>query len=294
MMLELNVLDTGLSTKVCSKCKEIKVLSEFHKSRKIKCGFKSQCKNCTKFYYEYNREKVLDRQKLYYESNKELLSEKARKYYIENKQHHVATQKEWLDANKEKVSLYSKKYREENRELQKIRVKKCYEQKKDLYLDNAKKWREANKDRVITNNKIWYQKNSERQKTNIKNWELKNKDYAMSCRKKWRDANRGLCREKTARYRSKKNLATPVWISDDQILAIKSIYKKAVELEKLDGVKRGVDHIHPINSKYICGMHLPNNLQILTASQNSIKYNKFESYTHSDLDTNNLKSWEVL
>lgn len=39
-----------IKTKVCSKCKEDKPLSEYHKRANRPCGVKSQCKECYKNY----------------------------------------------------------------------------------------------------------------------------------------------------------------------------------------------------------------------------------------------------
>ena len=60
--------------KTCTKCKEEKPFSEFHKDRTTKDGLHFQCKACKK---EYNRK--------YKKENKELIRESNRKYHQENK-----------------------------------------------------------------------------------------------------------------------------------------------------------------------------------------------------------------
>jgi hypothetical protein len=47
--------------KICSKCKEEKELSEFHKDKHGKCGVKSKCKECMKNYRSQGNYKNLER-----------------------------------------------------------------------------------------------------------------------------------------------------------------------------------------------------------------------------------------
>src|ERR1039457_1664515 len=60
-------------TKVCTKCKEEKEITEFGKSSKSKDGTYSLCRICnnerTKEYYKNNKEKINNRGKLYIKNN---------------------------------------------------------------------------------------------------------------------------------------------------------------------------------------------------------------------------------
>ncbi len=68
--------------------------------------------------------------------------------------------------------------------------------------------------------------------------------------------------------------ATPSWLTKFDHDYIKHIYVQDKELEKLDGTPRHVDHIIPLQGKTVCGLHVPWNLQILTAIENTSKGNR--------------------
>lgn len=62
----------------------------------------------------------------------------------------------------------------------------------------------------------------------------------------------------------------PKWADKD---AMKEIYKASRE----SGLH--VDHIIPINHPMVCGLHVENNLQLLSPKENQEKRNKFDPWT---------------
>ena len=66
--------------------------------------------------------------------------------------------------------------------------------------------------------------------------------------------------------------ATPEWADLD---AIKEFYIEAQRLTKETGIAHEVDHIIPIRGKLVSGLHVPDNLQILTEKENQTKNAKF-------------------
>lgn len=83
--------------------------------------------------------------------------------------------------------------------------------------------------------------------------------------------------EKTAlqaiRQAQKLN-ATPRWLSDEQLAEINALYARSSQMTRETGVVHHVDHIVPLRGKTVCGLHVPWNLQVITAAENLQKSNK--------------------
>ncbi len=67
--------------------------------------------------------------------------------------------------------------------------------------------------------------------------------------------------------------ATPAWADKS---AMNAVYLEARRLQQLDGVARHVDHDVPLKHPLVCGLHVPANLKVMTASDNMSKHNFFD------------------
>jgi hypothetical protein len=68
--------------------------------------------------------------------------------------------------------------------------------------------------------------------------------------------------------------ATPKWLNATHRRTMKIIYEACERLTNMTGVKHHVDHIVPLRGKNVCGLHVPWNLQVITAEANIRKGNK--------------------
>lgn len=73
-----------------------------------------------------------------------------------------------------------------------------------------------------------------------------------------------------------KAKATPPWLTAQDRADIAAVYAQAATKSASSGVAYEVDHIVPLRSKVVCGLHVAWNLQVITATANRTKSNLFE------------------
>lgn len=85
-----------------------------------------------------------------------------------------------------------------------------------------------------------------------------------------------------ARRQSLKAAATPSWLSAADRRKTTDIYAASALLQELTGSRYDVDHIVPLQSDVVCGLHVWWNLQPLPTSLNMQKRNTFEPTLYLD------------
>ena len=71
--------------------------------------------------------------------------------------------------------------------------------------------------------------------------------------------------------------AKPKWLTEEHEFFIEEIYSLRDLRTELTGVVHHVDHIIPLKGKDVCGLHVPWNLQVITAKDNLSKSNSLRS-----------------
>lgn len=77
----------------------------------------------------------------------------------------------------------------------------------------------------------------------------------------------------TTQRKAAKMLRTPQWADHD---AIAKIYRECDRVTRLTKIAHHVDHIVPLQGRNVSGLHVENNLQILTATENVRKHNLYD------------------
>ena len=104
----------------------------------------------------------------------------------------------------------------------------------------------------------------------------RNKQKHLETKKQYRQLNKGKINALVAARKSVIKQRTPLWLSDTDIERIKNEYKLASLLSKLTNEEWHVDHIIPLQGKYVSGLHVPSNLKAIRGLENISKKNKFE------------------
>jgi hypothetical protein len=107
-------------------------------------------------------------------------------------------------------------------------------------------------------------------------YNIANQDKYKEYQKAYQLANPNKMNAIAAKRRARKLCATPAWLTTEQHKQILAFYIEAKRLEQETGVRYHVDHIVPLQGDAVCGLHVPWNLQVLTATENLKKYNKHE------------------
>ena len=153
---------------------------------------------------------------------------------------------------------------------------------KSLKATGDKAYRKANKDKVYARQREWKLANWEHHIASQLKSRHRNIDAYRAREAAYREANRVACNQRAADWkklnphacvayagkrRAQELQAIPSWADLD---AIAAIYKHAQEM----GCGFHVDHIVPVVSEKVCGLHCEANLQVIPAAENVRKSNR--------------------
>ena len=119
-----------------------------------------------------------------------------------------------------------------------------------------------------------YKANKLKTLENNQKYRLVNKVKLSNQKKLYKQINRAKYAANHAKRRAAKLNATPKWLTKEQLQEIRDFYEIAAAFKLYTGEEYQVDHIIPLQSDKVCGLHVPWNLQILTAKENVSKSNK--------------------
>ena len=164
-------------------------------------------------------------------------------------------------------------YRADN--LEKIRAagRKYYAENREKAIAAVRAWQERNPEKTRESRLADSRKHYEKRKPAklIRQQKSNATAEARAKKREWKIANPEAVTELHARRRAAKKNATPAWRND---FFIREAYHLAKLRTASTGFKWEVDHIIPLKSPIVCGLHVEHNLQVIPAVLNRSKGNK--------------------
>lgn len=236
--------------KNCRVCLKEKSSLDFHKDASRKDGLRENCKECTSLYVKDVNARRKDKRRIEGVAYREANPNAAREYYDKNKAS--------LQLARQKNAAIKKSYRHDAHVIcWKVFNAPTEAQKK------ARK-RETERLRYAKDPALNASKARAKIEKNIERHKLVSKS--------WRSANRDKLNNRQQRRNAAIIEATPIWANSR---AMQEFYNSSAALSMHTGEWYEVDHIVPIQSNYVCGLHCEANLRIIAKVENRSKSNRY-------------------
>lgn len=141
----------------------------------------------------------------------------------------------------------------------------------DKVKESLSRSKAKNSSKISEKKKAYRAANPEKMKEERRLSYARNRDSELARASEYKKENRHVIRPLIAKRTAAKFKATPAWFDKTKADAL---YEQATEFERLTGFKWHVDHIVPLQSKLVCGLHWHGNMQVISGSQNQSKSNR--------------------
>jgi hypothetical protein len=168
--------------------------------------------------------------------------------------------------SKERQAAYMKGYSVRNAAARKKYKDAWYQANKVRLLKRQSEWRAENRDKRLKRDAVYRVVNAAKLKISKALWSASHPRWHGD----WCKRNSDKCVAYVQARRARKMNATPKWANK---FFIDEIYHLAKLRTKMLGSEWHVDHIVPLKSKRVCGLHVENNLRVIPATQNLEKHN---------------------
>lgn len=138
-----------------------------------------------------------------------------------------------------------------------------------------KEYIRLNKHKLKEQKAKWYKDTIEERKSKSEAYRKTNHEKELERYKKYHRENPTKRLAYSRKRAIRKIQRTPDWLTKEDFITMESFYELAAELTISTGEVHHVDHIIPLKGALVSGLHVPSNLQVITAKENLAKSNKF-------------------
>lgn len=128
---------------------------------------------------------------------------------------------------------------------------------------------------VRARSKKWDAENAERRREISKEYAARNPEKRRAAMREYGQKKPHVARAIAAKKRAIKRLAYAAWDRELTDLVVTEASILAISRRAATGVAWHIDHIVPLSGVEVCGVHVWSNLQLLPASVNIAKKNRF-------------------
>lgn len=182
--------------------------------------------------------------------------------------------KRWQQQNQDHKREYDRQYQKANAQKISAYNRQRYESRREWFLERFKEYRRSNGEFVRQLNKEYRRENRERCNAAVREWRLRNSDRFSEIRR---------------RRQLGKLKRTPSWLTEADRAKIRALFRTAQQMTDHFGEKHVLDHAIPLQGKLVSGLHVPENLRVITHRENAEKYNNFNQEEASKLHQEWLK-----
>lgn len=193
-------------------------------------------------YRSENKDRINSYQNNYRKLNRDKLREWHRLHYAKNVDRKKAYRRLYYLENKASCNAANKRYREEHREELNEYARQYYADNRDQLVAEKAAYRKENPEKILEANRKWREANPDLLKAN---WAR---------------------RRHLARARMKAMCELTQLVTEEAVMLCRERYEET-------GVKWHLDHMLPLRSKTVSGLHVWNNLQVIPEKMNTEKHN---------------------
>ena len=183
---------------------------------------------------------------------------------------------EWRARNLERKRQMDRDYAAANRDRARRKTREWAAANPERKRASDKAYYDLNRDKLAGRSVTYRAENRDKIQTRKEAYQAENRERIRQMRKEWRANNKAKVLANVPMRKMRQRHATPPWLTKEHKLQMRRAYETAQVFGEALGEPFHVDHIVPISSPVVCGLHVPWTLQILRAVENIEKSNRLD------------------